>query len=411
MNQKFFTNTIKSKFIKNVIYNTPLPILPTVTDGDYIIKDFIYIYQSYSIKCKESGYINPVDPSHSIAKYDVLDHSFFVDFSTNHKKSERFESTYDYYDTDTHVWLGRYLRFYRDVWHTDLMPFYNCFSGVYTSKFFIDADLKVQQSGYDYYQQGSSEFRTRYQASKDKKIVQVPVKFNRKYTIAIDCSSEIGIAAAFIDNGQLLKVPIFNGVYNLTDLYNNLNSVFSYSSSSFTSPFIYETINRNSDFPEGSGVDYENLFQRYEKYLYLLIQIPAENNSSIVILEGDYTDQKVNKVFSTENIDSVSDKELNSLCVKGLSLLQFSDEIRHPFADRLIEYLLWNVIDNNDLVGDNIKRVQDKVGILTSKSVVPGAWTDNLRAFLFLKYTNYKKSKNIDVLGYVDKDIEKYLFG
>lgn len=418
MNQTFYTNTIQSKFIKNIIYNTPLPIINTVRDGDYIIQDFSYLYGSYVIRCDTSGILNSTDSSNRAA-YTIIDPAFFLDYF-NPKRTERFESTYEYYDSDTHKWLGRYLRFYRDIWHQDLMPFYNCFSGVYTSKFFIDtSDLYgedvyvVEQSGYDYYQQGSSEFRSRYQAPENKKTLQIPVKFNRKYTIAIDCGTNIELSLAFISNGELLKVPIQGEVHDLTLEYNQLNldnsynkicGAFSYPSTSFKRPFIYETLNQNSDF--------EKLFQRYENYLYLLIQVPVSNNSSVVVLEGDYLDQNVNKIFNFDGLqDGITDVELDKLCVSGISLLQFSDEVRHPFSNRLIEYLLWNTIDNNDLIGDNIKRLQDKLSILNSDGVVPGVWADRLRAYLFREYIEYKKSKNIDVLGYVDKDIEKYVFG
>ena len=54
MFQKFFTNTIESKFIKYLLSKTPLPLYPTISDGDYMVKDCIYIYRTSIIKCKKS---------------------------------------------------------------------------------------------------------------------------------------------------------------------------------------------------------------------------------------------------------------------------------------------------------------------------------------------------------------------
>ena len=57
MKQRFFTNTIQSNFIKALIYNTPIPIIGSVNDNSYILKDNIYIYQNNIIKCTNSGII------------------------------------------------------------------------------------------------------------------------------------------------------------------------------------------------------------------------------------------------------------------------------------------------------------------------------------------------------------------
>ena len=45
MRQKFFTSTIQGRFIKALLHNTYLPIYNTISYGDYVIKDFIYIYK------------------------------------------------------------------------------------------------------------------------------------------------------------------------------------------------------------------------------------------------------------------------------------------------------------------------------------------------------------------------------
>ena len=55
MFQKFFTDTYISKFIKALLANTEIPMYDAVCDGDFILKDEFYIYNSSLIRCKTSG--------------------------------------------------------------------------------------------------------------------------------------------------------------------------------------------------------------------------------------------------------------------------------------------------------------------------------------------------------------------
>ena len=139
--QSFFTDTIESKFVKSLLYNTPLPLIPTVREGSYIVKDSLYIYNAYIIKCTMSGvvegeYLTAGDDTLAsndllvgygggVAKYDIVKPYTFGEASDI---TERFLSKYGYYDTDTHTFLGKYLRCIRDIYGVDLMPFYNCFN-------------------------------------------------------------------------------------------------------------------------------------------------------------------------------------------------------------------------------------------------------------------------------------------
>ena len=52
---EYYTNTIESKLIKNLLSNTPLPICDTVREGDYILSPFIYINRCNIFKCTKSG--------------------------------------------------------------------------------------------------------------------------------------------------------------------------------------------------------------------------------------------------------------------------------------------------------------------------------------------------------------------
>jgi hypothetical protein len=41
-----------------------------------------------------------------------------------------------------------------------------------------------------------------------------------------------------------------------------------------------------------------------------------------------------------------------------MELFRLNTQIQHPFANRLVEYLVDNVISNEDSIGKNIERVQ-----------------------------------------------------
>ena len=41
---KFYTNTLTQRYINNLLQSTDIPIVDFVKDGDFIIKDVMYIY-------------------------------------------------------------------------------------------------------------------------------------------------------------------------------------------------------------------------------------------------------------------------------------------------------------------------------------------------------------------------------
>lgn len=377
MRQKFFTNTIQGRFIKSLLSNTYLPIYNTVRVGDYIIKGFVYVYKKSLVRCKQSGYFG------KDGKVDVINHYNFGEVYP--KYSELFRSSYGYYDTETHEWLGKYLRCYRDIYDVNLMAFYNCFSGSYFP------NVVIRDSG------------VITTVTKNYKVAKVPIKFNKKYTIAVDCSADVLIAPAVISKGNLTTVVANGTEINLTAALGEGNVVRK-NNLTFKTPLIYELENKNPDK--------EGFYQRYERDLYLLIQLPQDNYSSLVVLEGDYSKATTNlqKIINAEELNQLSDNEVNALFINSLSLLQLNDGNTYPFADRLMEYLLWNTISHMDDIGQNIERTQQyayKFDI--NAQFIPGVWSHYLRYLLFMNFNKDKKSTHLDNLGFVDKDVEKFL--
>lgn len=370
-----------------------------------------------------------------IAEIEILNSNFY--FGRWYlKHTQIFESNQLSYDSDTHKYLGEYLRFYRDIFNTDLMPFYNCFNGVYTTKYFITTETDggglqygVKQSNYDFYQQGNSALSNKYHTKEAFKVLSVPIKLNKKYTIAIDCDSQVLIAPAFISSGKLLEMNFGGYKLNLTSAF---NKVFAYNHLIFNQPVVVDIDNRDESMVKDhySEIVFQNrqdvtmceLFQKYEKNLFLLIQIPTENDSSVVVLEGDYTNLSTDKHFNVECLQQdlyqdtflsmayPSQSFLDSVLLSNLSLIQLNDSNRYPFADRLIEYLLWNVIDENDEIADNVSKTQLYLGVNTDVHPM-GVFDDYLRVVAFNTFKSSPKYTDLDINGNIDKDMEKYLFG
>ncbi len=189
----------------------------------------------------------------------------------------------------------------------------------------------------------------------------------------------------------------------------------------------------------------------YEDYLYMLIQVDKNHFGAITVLEGEYSQPGCkfisNSQYREEDIvDFVPD------VIPSLGTISNTKPI--PFSDRLIEYLTQSAITPEDNIRNNIKRVKEKLDLKDTKDI----WTNSLLYVLFNKYFTYTSSKYIqskntliednksdlgltddqlvylpltgelvgtkninfsldsrkniyDISGYVDKDVEKSLFG
>ena len=249
----------ESYFIKNLLYSTYLPLLRTVKENDYIIKDRLYIYKCNIIKCISSGYIpiknlninrneypksvlrksddqkivigqvyyEPIGNhfnkivgakgdtrspkalgwfEENIATFKILGEYYFGE--RNGKFCSNFLSSSEGYDYKTHEKLGFYLRALRDMYGLNLMPLYNCFSNQPIRNIHISND-KVEKT--------SKEYPT--------KVFKVPIRFNTDYTICMENVGMTTFAPAFIRHGTLLKLNNnrFGNNADPTNLYIKLN--------------------------------------------------------------------------------------------------------------------------------------------------------------------------------------------
>ena len=177
----------------------------------------------------------------------------------------------------------------------------------------------------------------------------------------------------------------------------------------------------------------------YRNYLTLIIQVPS-SVKNIVVLEGNYINNQINysygynhtpeTVLSFEDLYGNKLKDYNSFSVEDI---EFKCPVISPltrnlenelvaFDDKLIEFLLLNVIHSDDSITDNIERIQTYAtsyecqklnGSYLEYTPIKGVWDNNLRIFLYDLMTKpasntriVKDIKTIGTTGYVDKDTE-----
>lgn len=386
--QRFNKVSVEGTFIKALLYNTPIPNIQTVMTGDYMVAGYSYIYNYDVVYCNSSGIV--MDNGGSRMESDGLATWTYL-YEYNPKDhyilfAERYMSKYNYYDPETHEWLGKYLRYYRGLTGVDLMPFYNCFSNTQVDNIKINSDTREV---YKHYVQGPF------------KVYKVPVRFNQKYTIAIDCPAPVKIAWCFMDQNNLLDVKIGKGDNINKVLWAKDKAINTFEGMSFRHPVMLEMPNqvRNN----------EQYLKLYENDLYLLIQLPIDNDSSIVVLEGDYRNLDKVNIFSYDRFEDIMLAKQNQLMLSKLSLLKFNDKSQHPYAPRLVEYLTGQAITSEDQIPKNIYRINQLLTdgnhfkLQTAKFDV---WWDDTRFGIYKYQCEDSKAERIDMNGFMDKDTE-----
>lgn len=318
------------------------------------------------------------------------------------------------YDSATHEYLGRYLRFMRDCIGLDLMGLYNCCG--YDSPRDFDASSFITVEG-----GVSKEIRF---SSKDSEytLMMIPVRWGMKYTIAMDYHGSIEMACMHFEDNTMLDLDSSSNPRMIDGTYKKIRWA------RFNHPFVYDNL----------ALDEVNLRKRMgdpkERSLKLFIKVPSSCSSSIVVLEGDYVDSS----NSNQYMDSYKQKVGNCPLMKGVDpetgeeasysflmrpmysgknqLLSINIGQKSLLSDRLIEYLTKQAISPESDVTDNIKRVQ-----LTLKSTPGldeysikeyGIWDNSMReAICKYSWLTGIVHNNVDLLSYFDKDIESRIGG
>ena len=373
--QTFDTNTIEYEYIQSLLYDTYVPTIPVFSktpDANTLSllwnEKVRYIIVSNAVmKLESESTLNTLQP--------YVFGKFYKGFTTN------FVNKQNYYNTELHEALGNYLRFYNDYYDIDLMPLYNCFSNRYVDSFSLPIVWNSTKKRFE----GSAP-------KGDIKLLAVPVKNGRSYQIAIESSGTALTAQLAYFNGTKLVTC------NVTDSTQQALPSFVIASS--------------FDNPDVVTVNVTNFDYSFEKYLYLFLEVPAENTSSIVILER-YSE--------------------NDLCLNP-TLLKTNLYSQRAFSDKLLQYLTNNAIIPNFEFQTSIAVLQD---IMSSthfgeiyktpegtprvlKNFKRGTFDtgyNSMHSFIYntFRTVNITYPGSIDAepirdfMGYVDSDVEKLI--
>ena len=202
----------------------------------YIDNNKIYYY--YLDKVKNAPVIVPCS--------DYIYNTPYLNITANFKLDNMI------YDRPTHQYLGKYLRFLRDYNRINLMSMYNCFDGTvleYDISFSINNKL--------------IEFNSN---SKEYIVYKIPISLVDIYSISIHNTKNIELC--LYDEKDNIKDNTDPNKYNLSiNTYKKLkiNNVFHYEMGEIDIPVSNE--------------------------LYMLLKVPKDLNTSIVVLEGKYYDK------------------------------------------------------------------------------------------------------------------------
>lgn len=319
MLQQFYKDTLQSNFIKYLLANTYIPTVPFTANIMHVTKGNTYIHDGYFVTAKKSDAVaaiiedlNKAKEKGSIDylnKYDeiFIKHEPYVFGRQYLGTTTNYVSSVKGYDSTTHYYLGDFLRAYRAYYNIDLMPYYNCFSNEYIDYLSLtkkDGVVKLVE-----------ENNSKY------KILSIPIKFCQKYTIALQCNSEVDILPVFIGKKGLLKEKT-------AELHQLAHHGKYYPRMQFNSPIVYESphINSVQDLIQSS-------LQTYDKYLRLLIQVPANLTSSIVVIEGDF---KNSKNYSERLINTSKDDVLELWAESYFTKIPYTRDIDVPANSTLI---------------------------------------------------------------------------
>lgn len=362
------------------------------------------------------------------------------------------------YDTKTHEYLGDYLRFLRDYHNINLMSLYNCFTDKIYNNIYFNFTLNPKEAE-------TEQVKVLFNAQEPEcRLYAIPVKLFAEYTIAVDCdqgiemfcglyNTNLDMSSKAEDLAARTYQRVHKTLFKQPFLYDKLN---------------VEHWSKEKDLTEDKTAIRTGVFTRWdltnrEKDLKLFIKVPISCRSSITILEGDYRgfndkqyapqDSKwryssnhcvlnfntAKKSATNPNGDAV---DLNNYAFKPISQLQllaFNTGESYPFADRLIEYLSGSAITPIDEIPDNIKRVQRVMNKNNYYFKIEGLWEPKMQNILYdyvinsgpvevkdgktlnkhsgvnPSYYGYhprlghtSKSTLYDIIGYVDKDTEKW---
>ncbi len=336
-----------------------------------------------------------------------------------------FGANQSYYSTEVHERLGEYLRAYRDYYGIDLMNFYNC----YSNRLFENIKLPIKRVAD---QNSSTQLVTakvwwKSSGTISSKSTCFPIKVGATYHIKIysKVSSEIRVQPVFCQDGRPMEVTFKPSTSGVSEYLLTQKAAKYGHSSDFYFTASLENLLSEEDSAEVAALTTsktpsrrlirakQKLFSK-QRYLNLFIQVPGSDDLRMTVIEQTgYPTTLNNSLLHLNNLD-----------------------YNVPFSDRLLEYLTGNVITSADPIPRNIEQIQRIVsstdfekafGARYEQPYARGGFSESLRKFLYNTFFDYvpsqsatlgdsgnytlRASKLEDFLGYVDKDVERLLWG
>lgn len=393
----FNGRNIISGYIKQLLHSFNLPVCKVFTDVASCKQYFLHTQTNpgvtrssnagYSMiaiirnyKNNEDWFVKVDDKTNITPLYQYR----YAHFYPNLTKVLRLEN--DIYDSYTHMYLGDYLRFIRDYHNINLLSLYNCF-----------ANEVIIRNNHKY--------------------LLIPVKYDKTYSV-------------------FTRLTHIN--YILTDRVKDADSIIYFNNPITASKSLNPNciiVNVPPASAESVDVNNSTISLRYgklykEHYLKMIIEVPLNDDSPITVLEGDYRNYK--PYFSNIQINYEKDSsntyrhqnEYNELFNDNIGSNNFqlvnvltNGDVSYPIADRLIEYLIGNVITEKDPISKNIIDAKKKLGyrylgynqMELNRTNASFTIMDRFKMLDAVTTNETYRLDDQDLLGYVDKDIEGVL--
>jgi hypothetical protein len=367
------------------------------------------------------------------------------------------------YDAATHEYLGDYLRFLRDYHDIDLMPLYNCFS----NKIYNNVFCKVNGAIFD-----SQDPNYRIYAFPVKLFANYTIAIDCDSGVEIFCGLYSTALDGSSKNTDLIEKTYSKyskTLFNQPFLYDKLDVKFWKLEDDIKVPeggytnlvndkkiTRFDIANREQDLKlfikvpakcrstvtvlEGDYVGYNDYKYTSVKYDSEDNEIPEQDTDTLVAkTEWEYRQNHAAVNFG-DKYDKININESCFTPITKLQLLAINTGESYPFSDRLVEYLSGSAITPIDPIADNIKRAQKVMGHNKHYFKVDGVWENKMQKIIYdyiinsgpitvteenkltdrhrghnPKHNGYhrdvghrSKSSLYDVLGYVDKEAEKW---
>ena len=376
------------------------------------------------------------------------------------------------YDTATHEYLGEYLRFLRDYYNVNLMSLYNCFSNKMYNNVYYMLDKHGSASNVSAVVFDSQDSKYRIYAFPVKLFNSYTIAIDCNLGIEMFCglydttldTSSLGaniISRTYKKvNSTLFRQPF---LYNMLDVkYWNFEQECELEGGEYPK-FLnksyatrWDILNREQDLKlfikvpasnKSSITVLEGDFRGYNDAKYSPVIYKMDNtkfiegvdeiSAGISRIAWEYQQNHSVVNFGDKRTNKIDTNKIPFAPIGKLQLLAFNTGESYPFANRLVEYLCGSAITPIDEIADNIRRAQKVMNDNQHYFKIDGIWEDKMQKIIYDYIINAgpmeavqnadgktkiidkrrgthprlghtSKSALFDILGYVDKDAEKW---